>query len=411
MGDTSGTETVLVDRIDVMGQVEPGPRSNKWYASTASVQGRSVPVGTSDGSFAFTNVPVAAGANALTVTVQDVSGNTATQVVNFTVQTVTNRSSFSYDLNGNLASMSSVPSVVNYGYDAENRLTTVTSNGVTVLQCWYDGAGHRIAKRETIGTQTNAVQYVWDGWNLIAVLGADGQLKEYYTRGRGIAGDIGTLVAVTHYTNGAPSATYYLHNNHRGDVILARQGTDTVATLDYTPYGELRSQTGTYAPRLRFSSKEYDASTGFYHFPYRYYSPMWARWITRDPLGDSGSTVPDQMSKWASLKLFGHEQGQPNGYEFVNNDPVIRIDTLGLSPGLGYDVPPGPACDAYSCGKCKSKALTSICNHAGSSRWSNCVRGCLLADWNSSTCSYSSGIASIHLACWELCAEWTLVHH
>jgi RHS repeat-associated protein len=310
LGELSGVGTGLVNSLTVDGQVDPGPASNKWYNSTAMARGQSTHVNPQDGGFAITNVPVSPGANALTATVQDVSANVATQVVNFTVQTVTNRASFSYDANGNLSSVQSVSSV-DYSYDAENRLVRAISNSVPVLQCWYDGAGRRVAKREIIGTQTNTVQYVWNGWTLIAVLGEDGQLKEYYTRGRGIARDIGALVAVTHYTGGSPSATYYLHNNHRGDVILARQGTNTVATLDYAPYGELRSQTGTYAPRFRFSSKEYDASTGFYHFPYRYYAPMWARWITRDPIGEA-----------ELLEC-------PNLYTYVHNSPLSYLDPDG----------------------------------------------------------------------------------
>jgi RHS repeat-associated protein len=249
--------------------------------------------------------------------VTDVSGNIATQVVNFTVQTVTNRSEFTYDANGNMSSAGVSPAVV-YQYDAENRLVRATSNSVVVLECWYDGVGRRLAKREIIGTQTNAVQYVWDGWQLVAVLGEDGQLKEYYTRGVGIAGDIGTLVAVTHYTGGSPSATYYLHNNYRGDVILARQDTNTVATLDYAPYGELRSQGGSYAPRFRFSSKEYDAGTGFYYFPYRYYAPMWARWMTRDPLYDSREANLIRFRAGANLS------------SYVGDNPVKHIDPRGL---------------------------------------------------------------------------------
>jgi RHS repeat-associated protein len=298
-----------------------------------------------DGSFGIAGVPVNSGQNLLTAIVQDVSGNSATNIVNFTVGN-SQISTFSYDPNGNLSSVSSASSVLNYSYDAENRLTTVTSNGVTVLQCWYDGFGRRIAKREIIGTQTNTWQYVWDGWNLIAVLGSDGSLKEFYTRGVGIAGDIGTLVAATHYTAGSPSATYYLHNNHRGDVIMARQGTTTVATLDYTPYGELRSFSGTYVPRFRFSSKEYDSSTGFYHFPYRYYAPQWARWLTKDPLYEGNRNPmllrpPDWSTLLDARRMF----------VYVANNPLRYRDPTGLSLASDFCSAfiPGDPADPYIC--------------------------------------------------------------
>jgi hypothetical protein len=99
----------------------------------------------------------------------------------------------------------------------------------------------------------------------------------------------------------------------------------------------------------------------------------------------------------------------PNLYEFVGNGPVLRIDPHGLffPP---WNTPPGYACDSYCTpcgGKCCNSALKAICNNAGTSPWDNCVRGCLLADWNSSTCSYNSGGFSIHAACFLLCGDNT----
>jgi len=307
---TSATGTGLVQQINVTGQVDAGPRSNKWYNTYATARGQTGGVSSANGSFTISNVAVTAGANALTVTVRDVSANVATQIVNFTVAT-TNSSAFAYDANGNLTNVtSSLPDRTwYYEYDIENRLTKAISNNVTVFECWYDSDGRRIAKREVSGSQTNSVQYVWDGWELVAILGGDGQLQEHYTRGVGVAADIGSLVAATHYTSGVANVTRYLHNNHRGDVVLTREGTNTVATFDYTAYGELRSQAGSYRPRLRFSTKEYDASTGFYHFPYRYYAPMWARWVTRDPI---------------------EEEAGINLYAYVDINPVGFVDPLGL---------------------------------------------------------------------------------
>jgi L-lactate permease len=93
----------------VTGQVQPG------VASTASAHGRSAPVSQTDGSFAILGVPVSSGANALTTTVTDVSGNIATQTVSFSVLSPQS-SVFSYDQNGNLAAVSNQSSAISYGY-------------------------------------------------------------------------------------------------------------------------------------------------------------------------------------------------------------------------------------------------------------------------------------------------------
>ena len=57
----------------------------------------------------------------LTVTVTDVSGNVATQVVNVTVATGT--TTLGYDANGNQTN----DAVWSYSYDLENRLTSAVS--------------------------------------------------------------------------------------------------------------------------------------------------------------------------------------------------------------------------------------------------------------------------------------------
>ena len=67
--------------MTVTGSVDPGPYSNKWYASVAASAGVSAGVSQQDGNFSLPGVPVSSGANALTVTVTDVSWNVATQIL------------------------------------------------------------------------------------------------------------------------------------------------------------------------------------------------------------------------------------------------------------------------------------------------------------------------------------------
>ena len=65
---------------------------------------------------------------------------------------------------------------------------------------------------------------------------------------------------------------------------------DTVATYEYDAFGATISQLGTLADsfRHRFSTKYYDAETGFYYSALRYYSPALRRWLSRDPIEEEG---------------------------------------------------------------------------------------------------------------------------
>jgi len=137
-----------------------------------------------------------------------------------------------------------------------------------------------------------------------------GQLFETYTRGVGLAGDIGTIVAVTHHAgSGVTPGTYYVHNNHRGDVIITRSGTTTVGVYEYSAFGNLKSSIGNDVCRFKFSSKELDRATGFYYYGYRFYAPQWQRWISPDPI------------KVASM---------PNWYCFAENRVPSAVDLYGL---------------------------------------------------------------------------------
>jgi len=150
--------------------------------------------------------------------------------------------------------------------------------------------------------------FLYDGWDIIAVMQHFGQLLESYTRGVGLAGDIGTIAAVTHHAGSWTNGTFYAHHNHRGDIVVTRTGTTTVGTYDYSAFGNLKSQIGSDVCRFKFSSKELDRVTGFYYYGYRFYAPQWQRWVIGDAIGEVGG-----------INLYG----------FVRNAPIAYIDPRG----------------------------------------------------------------------------------
>lgn len=231
---------------------------------------------------------------------------------------------FSYDFDGNLIG----DGVWNYTYDAENRLTqmTTTSAAITAgfpnrtVEFKYDYLGRRVQKRSLNATAGTDVyrRYLYDGWNVVAEFDATattcGNLLRSYTWGLDLAGSLtatGGVGALLQITDG--SATYLPTYDGNGNVVaLLDGGTGTVvAKYEYSPFGELLRAEGSYAASnpFRFSTKFTDDETGLVYYGHRYYSPANGRFINRDPI---------------------EEQGGINLYGFCANDGINGFDVLGM---------------------------------------------------------------------------------
>lgn len=238
---------------------------------------------------------------------------------------------FSYDLDGNLTG----DAKWTYGWDAENRLvsmettTTAAAAGLSKqrLEFAYDASGRRIAKKvygwNTYSGSwllTSDTRFLYDGWNLIAEVGASGSLVRSYVWGSDLsgsmqgAGGVGGLLTVT-----TSSAGYFPAYDGNGNILgLVNASTGTLdAEYEYSPFGETIKAYGSAAASqpFGFSSKYTDQETSFCYYGLRYYNPSTGRWLSRDPLGTGGG---------------------PNEYGFIYNDPLNWWDILGL-------VPPGSA--------------------------------------------------------------------
>jgi RHS repeat-associated protein len=190
-----------------------------------------------------------------------------------------------------------------FGYDAENRLTSI-SLGATSFE--YDGLDQRMKVNSTI--------YVYD---------AAGNLAAEY--GQGESSLCGT-------------PRCYVTVDHLGSTRLVTDDTgNAMRRYDYLPFGEelpagafgrtvergYQSAPDGFNPK--FTGQMRDMVSGLDYFNARYYNPAQGAFLSPDPW-NAGASLPDSQS-W-------------NGFSYVTNNPLNLVDPSGLQSGFYYSSPP-----------------------------------------------------------------------
>ncbi|GAB2918560.1 hypothetical protein GCM10022245_60790 [Streptomyces mayteni] len=231
---------------------------------------------------------------------------------------------YEYDADGRVVlkqrkRLSRKPDTWRYTWDAEDRLTAVTTPDGTRWSYLYDPIGRRIAKLRLAvdGSVAERTDYVWFGTSVV----------EQSTRG---AEDSGSAVITWDY-NGTHPVSQTERRSTEGDLLtkeevderffaivtdlvgtptelvdvdgnVAWRGRSTLWGIDATPDGQR-----TTTP-LRFPGQFADEETGWYYNYHRHYDPAVARYASPDPLG----LMPG-----------------PNPVAYVDN-PQTACDPLGL---------------------------------------------------------------------------------
>ena len=254
---------------------------------------------------------------------------------------------FSYDADGNLTTDGRWM----YGWDAENRLVTLTTNtGVGPQQSIkfeYDWKGRRIRKQVWpntgwSGTLTSDVKFVYDGWNLLAELNAtNNPVIRSYMWGSDLsgtiqgAGGVGGLLEVVY--KGAQTTNCFIAFDGNGNVsALADAGsTNILARYEYGPFGELLRATGPMAKAnpFRFSTIYQDDETDLLMYPNRPYSASQGRFLSHDPLDELSfrTRYIASLKPKERLAVLGRKE-DGNEFNFVQNEPIGHFDVLGLCP-------------------------------------------------------------------------------
>ncbi|MFI1458900.1 putative T7SS-secreted protein [Streptomyces roseus] len=197
--------------------------------------------------------------------------------------------------------LSRKPDTWRYEWDAEDRLTAVTTPDGSLWKYTYDPLGRRISKQ----SPSQTVYFTWDGTTLCeettenVVLTWDhlGMRPLSQTERRTDTGDERFFAIVTDLI-GTPTELVDEHGDLAWRTRTSLWGTTTwnADATAYTP--------------LRFPGQYFDPESGLHYNYFRYYDPESARYLSQDPLGLAPA---------------------PNPAAYVDN-PLLWGDPLGLQP-------------------------------------------------------------------------------
>ena len=227
------------------------------------------------------------------------------------VQAASSNPSPAYDLNGNLKSYKGRT----YTYDAQNRLTTVRSNGTLIATFYYDGKNRQIARNINGVIRFSA----WDNWELLEEYALGLTPTTSYLQGaNGVIKSWGSNGTIYYYQDKLGSTTHIADAN---GTLLESYHYDLYGTPTY--YDPLNNQLSTthYSVNDLYAGERWIPELGLYDLRNRFMSPELGRFLQADPIGFKGDAS--------------------NLYRYCGNDPVVRTDPMGLSD-LNY-IPPWQA--------------------------------------------------------------------
>lgn len=116
-----------------------------------------------------------------------------------------------------------------------------------------------------------------------------------------------------------------------------------VAKYEYSPFGKITASSGAYVETnpFRFSSEYFDSETSLVYYNYRYYNPVLGRWLSRDPIAESGGwnlyemTDNNSVDNWDRLGFLCDDEKEVNrGLSWLDK-LQLTLDGIGLIPAAG----------------------------------------------------------------------------
>ena len=203
----------------------------------------------------------------------------------------------SNDRRGNLTLKSGPQGETRLAYDGFNRLTGAALPNGDQVTYTYGSNGQLQTRKDAHGSR----HYLYDGLQPLMELGEDLEPRAIYTAGA----ELDEIIS----RRQEDQSIFYHSDALRTVRRLSNRSGEIVARYEYDPFGRLLTTSPASVTAL-FTGRPYDAAVGILDYRLRQYDPALGRFLQRDPLN---LTLPLQHS-----------------YAYVGNNPVNRIDPLGL---------------------------------------------------------------------------------
>ena len=234
-----------------------------------------------------------------------------------------------YDGDGNQTLIKTATGIWSVTYNGENRPVRWV-NGDSVITMRYDRIGRRVEK--------NSQKFVYEGYLQIANFELVNTNSQFATQNSQLfiwdpTEPIATRPLV--WFSGMSVAYYTLDGNKNVSEVIATDCT-LVAHYDYSPFGVVSAQCGTFAAAnpLRFACEYADDDMAMVYYNYRHYEPIAGRWLSRDDVDEIGLYLFCRNNVVASLDLLGKRsysyeinlEQTPAGFSFYARVSVGESD-------------------------------------------------------------------------------------
>ena len=182
------------------------------------------------------------------------------------------------------------------------------------------------------------------------------------------------------------SATSFYNADGLGTITsLANTAGSLAQTYTFDSFGKQTASSGSLTNPFQYTARESDSETGLYYYRARYYDSNVGRFISED------------------LITF---RGGINFYPYGLDSPVNLNDPSGLCPKPGDCQPPNIH-NPQPRGKCSTypdaKHRIACETLAGDDTVGQCVRGCLLDQYDPNKHEYKCDENKLHCSCFDAC--------